>query len=262
MIKITEVFPNPEGQDGNKEWIELTNFGNTPIDITNYLLDDEEGGSKPYKISNGTILQPNQSNLFRKTQTNLNLNNDGDTVRLFAPTQDPTSTTPLNQIQYGKTTQSLSYSLTTILSQKGTSETWTWTTPTPDQINPTFYHFSGTIAEAPKIEEEFTFAFRPKKSHDQSTQSQPSLTITFTEDTLDFKTAKATLTPGTTIQVLTSKISNSNFQLIDYKIESVTAATNTITTTTYPSPLPALSILILIIILIITLKLKKKFFQV
>jgi len=94
MIKITEVFPNPEGQDGNKEWIELTNFGNTPIDITNYLLDDEEGGSKPYKISNGTILQPNQSNLFRKTQTNLNLNNDGDTVRLFAPTQDPTSTTP------------------------------------------------------------------------------------------------------------------------------------------------------------------------
>ncbi len=280
MIKITEIFPNPEGQDGNKEWIELTNLSSQPINLQNYILDDEEGGSKPYTIPH-LILEPTKPTLLRKTKTNLNLNNDGDTIRIFKPTQDPSTSTPLKEITYGKTTQGLSYSLTTILSKDSTNETWTWTTPTPEQTNSTFYNFSGTIAEAPKIEEDFQFTFQPEKSHDSSPaqqREQPTLTITFTEEVLDFETAETTLTPGTSIQILTSKItnpsnpSNSNFQLIDYKIASTGASTEASTTTAtsletnitnqYPSPLPALAILLLITILIITLKLKKKFFQV
>jgi hypothetical protein len=275
MIKITEIFPNPEGQDGDKEWVELTNFSSKPINLQNYILDDEEGGSKPYTIPH-LILEPNKPTLLRKSQTNLNLNNDGDTVRLFEPTQS----TPIQELTYGKTTQGLSYSLATILSQNSTNKTWTWTTPTPTQTNQTFYNFSGTIATIPKIEEDFQFTFQPENSQNPSSnplnkplpaqnqsEKTPPLTIIFTEETLDFETAATTLTPGTPIQILTSKISNSNFQLIDYKITSVEANTTPITSTKvsatikYPSPLPALTILLLITTLIITLKLKKKFFK-
>ncbi|MBT4148530.1 lamin tail domain-containing protein, partial [Candidatus Peregrinibacteria bacterium] len=114
MLQITEIHPNPEGKDTTNEWIEITNLGPDPINLQNYTFDDEEGGSKPYTIENPKILQPNQLHVLEKSATAINLNNQGDQVRIFAPETtletpaQPPTTEPVTSLQYGPTQQGLS----------------------------------------------------------------------------------------------------------------------------------------------------------
>jgi len=263
MIRITEILPNPEGKDGNNEWIELTNLGKQPVNLENYTLDDIlEGGSKPYTFPAqnmaNTLLQPNQAVAFYKSQTKLNLNNSEDEVHLFSPTQ-----APVDQISYGKSEEGASYALTTILTNKGEKSTYRWTAPTPNKENKSLYSFEGTITSPPEIKSDFSFEFQPAQS--QAATPTPILTITFTEETLDFETAKIIFQPQTKAKLLTSKISNSKFSLVDYKIEKQTAAITTTTDSPANTPqsqqLPTLVFPILItilILLIFALKLKKK----
>lgn len=82
-IYISEFLPNPSGADTN-EWIELYNPNNHDINLENWILDDSEGGSKPYTFSSQTI--PSEGYLLvKKNQTNITLNNTSDSVRLFSP---------------------------------------------------------------------------------------------------------------------------------------------------------------------------------
>ncbi len=276
MLRITEIFPNPEGKDGNNEWIELTNLGKQPVNLENYILDDIlEGGSKPYTFTAqnmaNTILQPNQEVAFYKSQTKLNLNNSGDEVHLLSPNKDP-----IDLVSYGKSEEGTSYALTTILTNEGEKSTYRWTAPTPNHANPTLYSFEGTITSPPEIKNDFSFEFQPAATATQPTATQrdpasKTLTITFTEETLDFETAKIIFQPQTTAKLLTSKISNSKFSLVDYKIEKQATTTTTASATESPvntpqptQPLPTLIFPILIIILILLIfalklsRLKKK----
>jgi len=258
MIKITEIFPNPEGADGNNEWIELTNVApNTPSDnhqpttITDWTLDDSEGGSKPFTIPPLT-LQPNQSTLLQKTETKLNLNNTSDEVRLLDEKQNP-----INSISYEKTIQGKSYALLTIKSATKTSQTWQWTEPTPNQPNQTLYHLTGHIDTPPEILDEFQFTFQP-------IQSEKPLTIIFEEDILDYQTAALALTPKTPIKLLTKKLTNSKFHLIDYHLETTTASPSQ-TQNPQASPTPQqqnlLPITILSLLIIVTAIATKLFKQ-
>ena len=84
---INEFMVNPEGNDTEGEWIELYNNTNSPIDISNWYLDDAEGNSSPYKI-NYLVLMPNEYRTINAPALNLSLKNSDDEVRLLDPNKE------------------------------------------------------------------------------------------------------------------------------------------------------------------------------
>ena len=84
FIFISEVLPNPTGSDTENEFIELFSQHPMPVSLAGWQLDDEEGGSKPFTFIEQTIMPGQYLALFRGVTT-LALNNDTDSVRLFAP---------------------------------------------------------------------------------------------------------------------------------------------------------------------------------
>lgn len=87
QIAILSFLPNPKGSDTGQEWIEIINLEQREIDISNWQIDDEEGESKPYTISN-VKLAPNESIKFLDEQTKIVLNNNEDSVRLIKPNKE------------------------------------------------------------------------------------------------------------------------------------------------------------------------------
>ncbi len=93
-IALNEVLPEPRYEDWNgdgvvdsdDEWIELYNPGERAVGLGGWQLDDvRNGGSSPYVIPFGTVIQPKGFLVFFKRETGIALNNDGDWVRLLYP---------------------------------------------------------------------------------------------------------------------------------------------------------------------------------
>ncbi len=82
-ILLSEIMPNPEGTDTDTEWIELYNGGTVNVDLGNWSLDDEEGGSEPYIFPAGTVVEAQDFLVIERSVSNISLNNDTDEVRLF-----------------------------------------------------------------------------------------------------------------------------------------------------------------------------------
>ena len=82
QVIISEFLPNPVGEELNGEWIELFGVGTEPINLNGWVLDDIEGGSKPFQIEGATIY-PGEYVVFSRSVTGIALNNDNDTVRLI-----------------------------------------------------------------------------------------------------------------------------------------------------------------------------------
>lgn len=82
-ILLSEIMPDPEGTDTETEWIELYNMGTVDVDLGNWSLDDEEGGSQPYTFPAGTRIEAQDFLVVTRADSNLALNNDADEVRLF-----------------------------------------------------------------------------------------------------------------------------------------------------------------------------------
>jgi len=83
-IRISEVLPNPEGDDATFEWIELENTLTVNASLCGWTLDDGEGGSKPFVLDAFTIA-PQSFLLLERTKTKIALNNSDESVRLFDP---------------------------------------------------------------------------------------------------------------------------------------------------------------------------------
>ncbi len=81
QIFIAEVFPNPAGAD-DAEWIELYNPNGFDIILDGWVIDDEEGGSRPHTISD-RIIQAASYLTLGKEEIKLTLNNTSDEVRLY-----------------------------------------------------------------------------------------------------------------------------------------------------------------------------------
>ena len=81
-IRITEVLLDPKISE-DYDWIELGNLGDTPVDITGWILSD---GSRSYSIEprsqSGYILQPQEHTVFFHYQTGIALNNQGEVLTL------------------------------------------------------------------------------------------------------------------------------------------------------------------------------------
>jgi len=80
-VLLNEFLPRPGS--GAEEFIEIINSLDIAADISGWLLDDMAGGSSPYKIPNGTLLQPHQILVFFQDTTHLTLNDSGDSARLL-----------------------------------------------------------------------------------------------------------------------------------------------------------------------------------
>lgn len=55
-IAVTEFMVHPGGPYYGRQWIELFNFGDTPVDISSFRIDDEK--NKIADVPKGTIIQP------------------------------------------------------------------------------------------------------------------------------------------------------------------------------------------------------------
>ncbi|MDD5731281.1 MAG: lamin tail domain-containing protein [Patescibacteria group bacterium] len=84
-IKISEILPDPVGSDTEGEYIKIYNFGSDDVNLKNWSLDDEDGGSKPYKIDYDLVLKSKTVAAFYSVDTKISLNNTGDHARLFDP---------------------------------------------------------------------------------------------------------------------------------------------------------------------------------
>ena len=93
-IRLNEFLPYPDQIDWNgdgeldsgDEWIEIVSLETAAIDLGGWALDDiAGGGSKPYTFPAGTLLLPGTFSFRFGSTTGVELNNDGDTVRLLAP---------------------------------------------------------------------------------------------------------------------------------------------------------------------------------
>jgi DNA/RNA endonuclease YhcR with UshA esterase domain len=81
QIYITEIFPNPSGRD-DSEWIELYNPNEFDVILDNWIIDDEDGGSRPHTIQD-RIIKAKSYLILGKEETKITLNNSSDEVRLF-----------------------------------------------------------------------------------------------------------------------------------------------------------------------------------
>ncbi len=82
-IYVKQFMPNPIGADSDGEWIELCNDSIDDVDLIGFILDDRQGGSKPFALDNYVLPAKNCIKIFR-TESGLALNNNQDSVRFFA----------------------------------------------------------------------------------------------------------------------------------------------------------------------------------
>lgn len=103
-VVINQFLPNSTGADTTDEFIELKNIGTATVDLTNWQLDDAEGGSSPYHIPTGVVLAAGAVRSFYAAETKLALNNSSDSVRLISPDGKVQG-----QFRYDKTVAGASY---------------------------------------------------------------------------------------------------------------------------------------------------------
>lgn len=120
---ISELLPNPEGDDSDGEWIELYNKGDFAIDLTGVKIGDSS--SKVYEIDSGHISARNYYLVHREV-SGIALNNNGDGVKLWSPTGSLITSTRY----FGTAVSGEAYAFSR------TSGLWDWTvTPTPNEAN-------------------------------------------------------------------------------------------------------------------------------
>jgi hypothetical protein len=218
-IIISEIMPNPEGSDTKSEWIELFNQSEEDINLGNWTLDDEEGGSKPFTLSDETIIPANGTLLIPITDSKISLSNTQDEVRLA-----DFEGTIISETSYEEAPSGESYAMITVISEnasknasdnkKDAKETqqWLWQkTPTPNEPNPNYSEISVQIVNPPQ--EENPYAFEVK------TSSGKSLTITYNEDTLPAALAIASIIKDEKIKmVIKENGEDDEYELIQYEI--------------------------------------------
>lgn len=129
-IIINEFLPDPEGSDDaplpNGEWIELFNQGNQEVDLEGFIINDDYGDGLSISNTNtigSTIIQPNNFLvIYRNQDGKLELNNDGDKITLYNP-----SNNIIDEVSYSTSREQLSWSRI--------ENEWLLTIPSPNQEN-------------------------------------------------------------------------------------------------------------------------------
>ncbi|MCK5475739.1 MAG: lamin tail domain-containing protein [Candidatus Pacebacteria bacterium] len=117
-IVISEIYPNPIGNDNreeNYEWIEIYNNSDSKVNLKGWRIDDIlNKGSKPYLIIEDIIIKPRDFVVFQNSQTKIVLNNSGDEVNILWP-----DGTVVDNLKYEKSKEGYSYNWVS-------SDSWDW----------------------------------------------------------------------------------------------------------------------------------------
>lgn len=78
-LTLSELLPNPAGDDATGEWIEIYNPCDRSVDLSRFLIDQ-------YLIPSSTMIKPGEFRVFYRTVTGIVLNNTGgDKLNLSFP---------------------------------------------------------------------------------------------------------------------------------------------------------------------------------
>ncbi len=119
---ISEIFPNPKGDDGNGEFIEIANFGDKEIMLSGVTIS--RGTGKPFTFDDGMKIASGKFVLLKRSQSKISLPNSNGTLMLADPN--------------GRILDTVTYDAK---NHEGHSliwqdETWLWTaSPTPGNEN-------------------------------------------------------------------------------------------------------------------------------
>lgn len=139
-ITISEVFPNPAGDDVKGEFIELYNMGNRDVDLTAWRLEDNGGNEYQFgavsATSSSAVIKASGYFVIMRNESKIALNNDSDSVKLFQPLKEK----PLQTVKYKKAVEGWSYANSRIAANSGQIATnnkeWAWSeTVTPGKSN-------------------------------------------------------------------------------------------------------------------------------
>ncbi len=90
-IIISEIYPNPPGDDRQGEFIELYNKGDYEINLFGWALTDKSGHRYEFvKQTSGqeNIIQAKNFFVITREQSNISLNNSGEELFLYRPLED------------------------------------------------------------------------------------------------------------------------------------------------------------------------------
>lgn len=121
-LQISELLPNPAGDEETEEWIELYNASSVPINLSGVTLAD--GASHTFTFEDGVVL-PRSYIVLSREQTNIALNNNGDEVKIWTPDGMYLTSTRY----FGNAVEGEAYALSA-------AGLWEWTSePTPGTAN-------------------------------------------------------------------------------------------------------------------------------
>ncbi len=105
-IIISEIFPNPKGDDSEYEFIELYNQGERDVDLVGWVLGDES--ERRYEMASSTaIIKGGAYLVIYRSESKLAFNNTSDSVKLFQPLKEKA----LQVIKYEKAIESWSFNI-------------------------------------------------------------------------------------------------------------------------------------------------------
>ena len=132
-IFISEILPNPIGDDTKLEFIEIFNAGQRQVNLTGWSLSNEDNKKiNLEKISTSTIIKAGEYLTLFRPRTKIVLHNDQGEVRLFEPLADK----PLTTVLYKDVKEGWSYNLDNPPNPLYQGGNWVWSqTITPGAAN-------------------------------------------------------------------------------------------------------------------------------
>lgn len=168
-IQISEVLPNPVGDDAQLEWIELYNPTDGDILLDGWSISDVYGAVTAYSFTH-KIISAHSFYVFERSETGITLNNDQEQIVLSSPTGQSVSTAIMTTIPEGK-----SFSFI--------DGTWVWADPTKGGTNstaPSSPSPSPSVQPSPTPSQQPTPTPSPSPSPSPTLQPSPSPTPTTT----------------------------------------------------------------------------------
>lgn len=230
IIQITEIFANPENSNF-PEWVELHNTTERNINLINWIIDDQEGGSKPKKLGQ-LIIPPNEFRAINLKELKINLNNTNDQIRLFN-----SQGILIDKVIYENARKAMSYALITI----NENQSWDYTnTPTPNLPNPHYQQITGEIISLPNFNNNYYFTIQNENQIYQ---------VIFDENIVKATTAKKLFKIGITGE-FTGELLKNNSQSI-LKLYSYNILSNNKEQLSNNNPIHYIFAIILIVILLL-----------
>ncbi len=157
-LRLSEVFPNPEGSD-TAEWIEIENTGGTAVDLKDWTITDTKTF---YRVRIEISIPAHGFYRLDRSASKIALNNSSDELFLITPDQDI-----VDGVYYTDVSEAQSFA-------RVSSTAWSWTlSPTPGTSN-TFT--SSTEEDEQAISE--TSASASSKSRARTTPTSAKVDVT------------------------------------------------------------------------------------